>query len=57
MFTSLFPTGVLIGFTESKLEVEEGDNSTVVCVEVCQGVLKRDVVIYIDTEDDTAICE
>ena len=35
---------------------EEVDNTTV-CVEVCEGILKRDVVIYVDFMNGTAECK
>ncbi len=35
---------------------EDVDNTTV-CVEVCEGILKRDVVVDVDFMNGTAQCE
>lgn len=47
--------GVLVGFVETKRDVEESSDAIVVCVEVCDGVLKRDVEINVEAQSYTAI--
>ena len=50
-------TDVLIGFTKEVSMVNEDGDNTTVCVEVCDGILKRDVVIYVDFMNETAECK
>lgn len=57
--TSTFSSylGVLLGFNESSLQVAEDSGIFEVCIEICKGVLKRDVVVEIEERSITATCE
>lgn len=53
----LFISDILLGFMEESIEVMEETNVTKVCIEVCEGTLKRDVVITVEEESITANCK
>ena len=47
--------GAWIGFIESKRDVAEASGVIAVCVEVCEGILKRDVQITVEPQSYTAM--
>ena len=47
--------GVIIGFEQPMYEVGEGDGSVNVRIVVMMGMLRRDVVVSVATQDDTAV--
>jgi hypothetical protein len=46
---------VVIGFEQPIYEVGEGDGSVNVRIAVMMGMLRRDVVVAVATQDDTAV--
>ena len=50
------PLGILVGFVESKRNVEENSVNEV-CIEVCEGVLKREAVVNVEAQSGTALCK
>ena len=53
----LFCAGILVGFAEEVIEEDESINDTLVCVQVCEGILKRDAEVYLEFQDGTAQCK
>ena len=47
--------GVIIGFEQPMYEVGEGDGSVNFRIRVIMGMLRRDVVVSVATQDDTAM--
>lgn len=45
-----------MGFSEAVIVVDESVNSTNVCVEVCEGYLKRNATVVLDFQIGTAQC-
>ena len=46
---------MIIGFEQPMYEVGEGDGSVNVRIVVMMGMLRRDVVVSVATQDDTAV--
>lgn len=43
----LLPIGVVLSFVETQFTAEETDDEIQICVEVCDGLLKRNVPFYV----------
>ena len=53
----LIVSGVLVGFTQEVVRADEGVGLVHACVEVCEGILKRNVTILVDYQNGTALCK
>lgn len=51
-----FSIDILVSFSEAGIVVDESVNSTNVCVEVCEGDLKRNATVEFDFQVGTAQC-
>lgn len=47
----------MLGFTQDSVSVGEDSDIIGACIEVCEGILKRDVEIDVEVQNSTAICE
>ena len=46
-----------MGFTQEVVRADEGVGLVHACVEVCEGILKRNVTILVDYQNGTALCK
>lgn len=52
-----YKTDILVGFSEEVSVVDESVDNVTVCVQVCEGDLKRNAEISLDFENGTAQCK